>query len=115
MNTDNLRPTDKDRARARIIRHFEQNMLDGDSVQSGQWLSAESVLGYILENYFDYSLKKLEVRGIEQYQEMRNAPTLSEDAVLAFINQLSSWNLRTTGAEILRAYLAQKEKDRADD
>ncbi len=55
---------------------------------------------------WDYErLKVLEVRGLEEYQEMRKAPTLSEDAVLSFINQLSPWNLKTSGANILQLYI----------
>lgn len=70
--------------------------------------------GLTASERFDYErLKQLELQGIEQYAAMRKAPTLSEDAVLSFINQLSQWNLKTTGADILRAYL-QGEVERAE-
>jgi len=51
-------------------------------------------------------LVALEVRGLEEYQKMRKAPALSQDVVLAFINQLSPWNLKTTGKSILEVYVA---------
>lgn len=58
---------------------------------------------------YDYKrLKELSVRGLEEYQKMLQAPKLSEDAVLSFINQLSPWNLKTTGASILQAYVTKQ-------
>lgn len=50
-------------------------------------------------------LINLEIKGIEDYQEMREAAALTEERVLAFINQLSPWNLKTSGASILQMYV----------
>lgn len=56
----------------------------------------------------DYKrLKALEAKGIEEYRKMREAPTLTPEAVVSFINQLSPWNLATTGVAVLKAYVAQ--------
>ncbi len=55
---------------------------------------------------WDYNrLKALEEKGIQEYRDMRAAPALSEEALVSFINQLSQWNLKTTGVEVLKAYL----------
>lgn len=63
----------------------------------------------------DYErLKSLESQGREQYCIMRKEPALTEDAVLSFINQLSPWNLKTTGADILREYTKQANRSSKD-
>lgn len=49
-------------------------------------------------------LMALETRGIEEYHKMRKEPALTPEAVVSFINQLSRWNLATTGIYILKAY-----------
>lgn len=56
----------------------------------------------------DYNrLKKLEEQGHKDYKEMRQAKALTPEAVVSFINQLSPWNLKTTGISILKAYSEQ--------
>lgn len=56
---------------------------------------------------WDYErLKRLEIRGLDEYREMRAVGTLTPDAVVSFINQLSPWNLKTTGISVLSAYLS---------
>lgn len=53
----------------------------------------------------DYArLKRLEKKGLEEKRQMRNAPILTPEAIAAFINQLSPWNLKTTGVSILEAF-----------
>jgi hypothetical protein len=57
----------------------------------------------------DYKrLLELESRGIEEYREMRAAPALTAEAIVSFINQLSPWNLRTTGIDVLNAYVKKQ-------
>lgn len=59
---------------------------------------------------WDYErLKRLEMRSIEAYREMRKAPSLSPEALVAFIAQLSPWNLKTTGVSVLKAYKSEAE------
>jgi hypothetical protein len=53
-------------------------------------------------------LMALEARGIEEYRNMRAAPALTVEAVVSFINQLSPWNLATTGIDVLKAYVAKE-------
>lgn len=61
---------------------------------------------------FDYErLKKLETQGIEQYRQMRGVPALTPEAVVSFINQLSPWNLATTGIEVLKVYTEKRERE----
>lgn len=60
----------------------------------------------------DYKrLKALELKGIQDYRELREAPVLTTERVLAFINQLSPWNLKTTGKSVLEAYVEQQRKE----
>lgn len=60
---------------------------------------------------YDYErLKALEDRGNEEYQKLSKAPTLTTERVLAFINQLSPWNLKTTGVSVLEAYVQEQNK-----
>jgi hypothetical protein len=60
---------------------------------------------------WDYQrLVAQEIRGLKDYAEMRKAPTLSAEAVVAFISQLSPWNLKTTGVAILEAYVKEQGK-----
>lgn len=59
----------------------------------------------------DYKrLKDLESRDLKEYDELRKAPALTAERVLAFINQLSPWNLKTIGISVLEAY-TQAELD----
>lgn len=59
----------------------------------------------------DYQrLKKLEAKGRVDYTKMRKAKALTADKVVSFINQLSPWNLKTTGKSILEAYVAEQVK-----
>lgn len=54
----------------------------------------------------DYKrLMALELRGKEEYLKMRDSPPLTPESVVAFINQLSPWNLKTTGLGVLKAYV----------
>lgn len=56
----------------------------------------------------DYNrLKKLEIQGIGDYRTMREAPALTPEAVVSFIHQLSTWNLKISGLGILEAYHSQ--------
>lgn len=62
----------------------------------------------VLESFerWDYErLKRLEMLGIEAYQELRKAKQMTPQAVLAFIHQLSPWNLKSTGMSVLQAYV----------
>lgn len=57
----------------------------------------------------DYErLKLLEAKGFQDYQDMFVEGHLTEGRVLAFINQLSPWNLETTGRSVLRAYIERE-------
>lgn len=57
---------------------------------------------------WDYKrLKHLEMMGIRSQEVMRNAKSMSPEAVVGFIHQLSPWNLKTTGVAILEAYAEQ--------
>jgi histidine triad (HIT) family protein len=59
---------------------------------------------------YDYNrLKMQEQQGLELKAEMEKAEQLTADRVLWFINQLSPWNLKTSGNFILEAY-AEQEK-----
>lgn len=114
--------TNKPNTTADLKKHFEENLLDGDAIQGGQMLSSEEVFEYICDlievcataaarelkdfERADYErLKQMEIEGIQQYREMRKAGALTPDYVVSFINQLSPWNLETSGKEILKAYL----------
>lgn len=58
---------------------------------------------------WDYArLKMLEVRGYEEQEELRKAPKMTAAAIVAFINQLSPWDLKSTGISILEAYVEQQ-------
>lgn len=58
---------------------------------------------------YDYKrLMALESRGIDEYRNMRAAPVLTAEAVVSFINQLSPWNLATTGINVLNAYVEKQ-------
>lgn len=52
-------------------------------------------------------LKKLQVKGYEDYQEMLKSMPLTEEATLVFINGLSLWNLKSSGVFALRTYIEQ--------
>lgn len=68
--------------------------------------STTTLQPFEVQNY--KRLMALESRGIDEYRKLRESPTLSAEAVVAFINQLSPWNLATTGIDVLNAY-AQKQ------
>lgn len=66
--------------------------------------AATTLQPFEVQNY--KRLMALESRGIEEYRDMRAAPVLTPEAVVSFINQLSPWNLKTTGIDVLEAFAA---------
>jgi hypothetical protein len=61
---------------------------------------------------WDYErLKALEIRGIDDYRNMRAAEPLTPEHVVAFINQLSPWNLKTSGIFALDSYTHTKVEE----
>lgn len=79
--------------------------------------SATALQPFEVANY--KRLMALEAKGIEEYRDMRATPPMTPEAVVSFINQLSPWNLKTTGLEVLKAYvqaqLPKNEKGEGDD
>lgn len=64
---------------------------------------ATTLQPFEVQNY--KRLMALETRGIEECREMREAPVLTAERVVSFINQLSPWNLKTTGVNVLNNYV----------
>jgi hypothetical protein len=60
-------------------------------------------------------LKALERRGSEEYTELSKAEALTPERVVAFINQLSPWNLKTSGMSVLQALVAREKHAVLDD
>lgn len=85
-----------------------RNDIKSCSCSRGEEL-AEIVAKYRVDQ-FDYKrLKLLETDGMKDYRRMREAPPMTPEAVVTFINQLSPWNLKTTGLSALEAYSAKRE------
>lgn len=87
-----------------IVPNHVPSLFDPTGIgHSGHKNTPTTLQPFEIQNY--KRLLALEVRGIEEYRKLRESPALTAEAVVAFINQLSPWNLATTGIDVLNAYI----------
>jgi hypothetical protein len=84
---------------AALLQLFDQYAKAYTQEQTG---ATTTLQPFEIQNY--KRLLALEVRGINEYRKLREYPALTSERVVAFINQLSPWNLATTGISVLEAY-----------